>query len=407
MGDTVKIRATTEWMSRKYNEMNKLLFHGELGNCDFTIFTTGRGSQGRTLGWFTMNGKNLKAKRYDRKLYQDNWYSGKKTYVSKENFYEVCKPMIGLNGHYSGTEDSLLATLVHEMCHYYTYMYGYLPKQAHGREFREIGEIVSSRSNGAFTIQRLASAEEMKGYELDADMQAKRDKRLVNKKGKAIVILVFKKDGSIELSLTASEQVKDEIIQLNTREKKQGISRSRDIVEKIIVSNDARLVELFFGLGFKRLFRTYRFWTIDPTKLGGSNFVEKGGYDYQLVYNDGDEDISNMAASNTRSNEPIPSRARREVFSIKTKNGVVEIPFNGDYDSLKLKLMERFPKMSDESIMKIMNNKSNYKVMENKNIGYQSIIENVIREYFENEFEDDSIEITPNMNLGKFSPLEI
>ena len=44
-------RPTVEWMAAKYAEMNEQLFGGQLGQCDFDVFTTGRGSEGGTLGW--------------------------------------------------------------------------------------------------------------------------------------------------------------------------------------------------------------------------------------------------------------------------------------------------------------------------------------------------------------------
>lgn len=403
MNDSVKMRATTEWMAAKYAEMNDLLFGGELGECDFNIFTTGRGSQGGVLGWFKIKGSRIKANRYDRRLFQQDWY-GDKTYVTRKNFYTLCRPMIELNGHYSATEDSLLATLVHEMCHYYTYMYGYCPKQGHGPEFRSIAATVSSRSNGVFTVQRVASAEEMKGYELDADMQAKKDARIANKKSKMIVVLVFKKDGKVELTITTSRMVVDEIVEYNTRPPRIGSTRNRDMVNKIITSNDARLVDLFYGMGFRKAMRTYRYWTIDPTILGGENFVEKN-YDYKLEYSE-DKQLK-VADSVPTQKEPMPSiKPKKTIFSIKTNKGVVEIDFNGSYIVLKNKLKERFPNMGDEALEKIIQNKSNYRVMESK-MNYSQIIESVINEYFANEFADeDSVEITPDMNLGKMSPLE-
>jgi hypothetical protein len=50
--------------------------------------------------------------------------------------------------------------------------------------------------------------------------------------------------------------------------------------------------------------------------------------------------------------------------------------------------------------------------MEENRINLKTIIEGVIDEFMENEFRgannnNDSIEITPDMNLGKYSPLEV
>ena len=395
MDNSAKMRASVEWMSAKYAEMNDLLFNGKLGGCNFNIFTTGRGSQGGVLGWFKIKGRSIKVNRYNRDMYKVDYY-GDKTYVNAKNFYDICQPTIELNGHYSGTEDSLTATLVHEMCHYYTYMYGRCPKQGHGPEFRSIAQIVSSRSNGMLTVQKVASAEEMAGYELDADMQARKDAREASKKNRMIIVLVFKKDGSTELSITTNKYLADEIVYENTKLSKISL-RNRDLVKKIIISNDSKLVELFYNMGFRRAFRTYRYWNINVAMLGGENFIEKGGYNYKLEYSDDNK---------VNSNEPTPSKTH--IFSIRTSNGIVEIPFNGDYSILRKKLEERFPKMSYDAITKVMYNKANYKIMENRMVNQMEIVESIINEFIENEFgsDDDAIDITPEMNLGKMSPLE-
>ena len=169
-------RPNTQWMAEKYEEMNQQLFNGELGACSFAIFTSGRGSEGGVLGWFKITARNIRIDRYSRRMFAN--YGFDRTYIDKSNFVDLCRPQIELNGNYTGTEHSFLATLAHEMCHYYTYMNGYAPKQGHGREFKDIGSIVSYRSNGMFTIQRLASAEQMTEMELSDEMKAKRAKRL-------------------------------------------------------------------------------------------------------------------------------------------------------------------------------------------------------------------------------------
>ena len=242
--DSQKMRASTEWMAVKYAEMNEELFDGELGQCDFGIFTTGRGSQGGILGWFKITASGVKANRSSRRMYRENNYysfSDDTIWINKSNFYEVCRPKIELNGHYSGTEESLTETLVHEMCHYYTYMHGYCPRQSHGSEFREIASYVSSRSNGRFTISKLASAESMRGYELDADMQAKRDAMVANKKSRMIGVFVFKDNGQVQLSLTTKKELADYIVERNTARVRNGASG----IKKIITSKDAGLLNSY------------------------------------------------------------------------------------------------------------------------------------------------------------------
>lgn len=392
------MRATVEWMSQKYDEMNVRLFNGELGACDFGIFTSGKGSQGGVLGWFKLTSRGIKVNRQSRRMFKSGWDG--ELWINRKNFVSVCRPMIELNGHYSGLESSLLATLVHEMCHYYTYMYGYCPRQGHGREFKDIAAIVSSRSNGEFSIQRVATAEDMRGYELDAEMTAKREARVASKKSKMIACFVFKKNGEIELTLTSNRDVVTQLEEFNTR------FGRRDSIERIVISQDARLIDFFYGLGFRKSFRTYRYWSINPTMLGGKNFLDNGGYDYKVVF--GDETKNLIAANNVQKQSEVqPSSGRKMLFSIKTSNGIVEIPFNGSYTVLKNKLRERFPNMKDEVLDKIMQNKANYRIQESKDM-VGMIVESVIDEYFENEFmsDDDSIDISPNMNLGLMSPLE-
>ena len=47
MENNIKFKPTTEWIAQKYNEMNSLLFDNKLGECNFRIFTSGKGSQGK------------------------------------------------------------------------------------------------------------------------------------------------------------------------------------------------------------------------------------------------------------------------------------------------------------------------------------------------------------------------
>lgn len=130
-----KMKPTTSWMKEKYNELNDWLFGGFLGPCQFEVFTTGKGSQGRTLGHFYMNGRGLKYEKYGRRMFYQDW-DGSKIYISPQTFYVYCKPVIGLNGNYSATEQALLNTLLHEMCHYYVYYKGIYPTQAHEQNLK-------------------------------------------------------------------------------------------------------------------------------------------------------------------------------------------------------------------------------------------------------------------------------
>ena len=357
MDANVKMRATPEWMAAKYDEMNRLLFNGALGPCYFGHFTTGKGSQGRTLGQFRLAGKNLKYNRRDRRIYQQDYWGGK-TYVNKNNFYEICKPTIELNGHYTATEESLLATLVHEMCHYYTEMYGYIPAKHHGTDFKRIASIVSYNSNGRFTIQRLATAEEMAGYELDQDMKAINDKRMSNKKSRMMAIAVVNANNTVELTTTSSEDLVREIY--NNR-------INKPTVKKIYLSKDPQLIEKLFSIGFKKSFRTYRYWNVNPIQvktLGGPYFMEN--YEHDLLYDNPEYQDDAPNTTTLSIHRPTTTRPpqKKQTFIIRTATRTMEIPFNGSIEELKDRLRETFPKISEENLDRLVQNKANYRITE-------------------------------------------
>lgn len=393
-------KPTPEWMSVKYDEMNQELFHGKLGACNFNVFTTGKGSEGGTLGWFKMKGGNLRADRYSRRMYINTY---PRTYIDRNNFVQLCKPTIELNGNYSGTEHGFLATLVHEMCHYYTYMYGYCPKQGHGPEFKEIGAIVSSRSKGLFTIQRLATAEDMSELELNDEMKAKRAKREANKKSATIAVVVYKQNGDVRLILTRSERLIYDIC---------NIESNRSDAVKVFRSDDPQLIDTLFASGYKNLMRSYRFWNVrDNQKILDAIDNAEGKEIYENDKLSGSI-LTTKRPTQTLTINPQPPKPKEPkiIFSIKTSTGVFETSCNS-FAELRQKLQERFPKMSYETITKLMNNKTNFKKMEESKVNIKTIVESVINEFMRNEFRGannmgDSVEITPDMNLGLHSPLE-
>lgn len=382
-------KPTVNWMAEKYDEMNAKLFGGQLGHCDFNIFTSGRGSQGRTLGFFRMNGRGLKIEIATRKMFRhDDWFSNDKEYVNKSNFYSVCRPSIELNGNYSGTEHAFLGTLVHEMCHYYTYMNGYAPKQGHGTEFRNIAYRVSYKSNGEFSIQRLASAEEMQNFELSDEMKAKQEKRLSNKKASLMAIFVYNINGTVKLSTTSSQALANRIID----------SYKKLDVPKVVVSNDLRLIELLYSHGYRRNFRTWRYWNVENT-----DWIKTiDNYDIKVYNNPNMNSIKNIYGDKSNIGVEAPQRLSKRIFSIKTNNGTFKTEVASESDLFN-KLRERFPKMSDETIKKIMSNQANYQMTENKRKSLSDIIKEAIEEAIGN---DGTVDIDSNMNLGLHSPLE-
>ena len=359
---------TIGWMKEKYDEMNETLFSGVLGECNFGIFTTGRGSQGRTLGRFTIKSREVRVNRYTRRMYIPGWFDEDKEYINRENFYELCKPLIELNGNYSGTEKGFTATLVHEMCHYQTYMDGFAPKQGHGVEFREIASVVSSMSNGMFSVQRLATAEEMKEFDLSDEMKAKKEKRVENIKSSTIAVLKYMNNGEIRLTTTTSSNLVYEIIRKRPEQ-----------TEKTVVSSDRRLTDKLYDMGYRKNMRTWRWWNVEDEDWIGT----VDGYD------------SDTFDSNGKKMAKRQNNTRRRVFFINTSSGKFECDAT-DETTLFNSIKERFPSMSDENIRRIMDNQDNYRLTESRQESEAKLAGT----------EDSSIGILPNMDLGKASPFE-
>ena len=250
---------TTDWVSQKYDEMNKLLFKGELGPCDFGLFTTGKGSQGNRLGYFKMMRPGLKYDRSRRIYYNLSMFTNDKEYANSKNFAEVCLPKIFINANYNGTEDAFLHILVHEMCHYYCEKDGYYPKQHHGTDFRYVCSLVESRSNGRFKIQRVMDAELFNQMELCPEMQAKADARKQNKLSNSTAMLFFLKDGEVKLFRTWTKNIG---LMRNALE----YLTKRYPTYQVLSSNDEQVIALLTELGYRSNSREINWW-----KLKGDN----------------------------------------------------------------------------------------------------------------------------------------
>ena len=247
-----KFVPTVDWIAEKYFELNEWLFKGKLGNCLFEIYTTGKGME-TTLGHFRLTGTNIKYDKRTRQMYYAGY--GLKENINADNFVHYTRPMIGLNGNYKRTEHMWLNTLVHEMCHYYTFMNGRVPVQAHGTEFRHIGSIVGIRSNGIFDIKRLCDAENI--GELDGEIAARRKARDDKKKSNMTALFIFMKNAEIRLVTTTKQSLVNEIVG-----KSNGLT-----CKKIVATSDANFIEYLWSLGYKNNMSTYRYWSIKDKSI--------------------------------------------------------------------------------------------------------------------------------------------
>lgn len=418
---TEKIKPTTEWMTKWYDIMNKRLFNGELGACILRPFTTGKGSNGRTLGWFKITASNIKVERSTRRIFKSDYYS--RQYVDRSSFPSICKPCIELNANYSAPEDSWLNTLVHEMCHYYTYMYGYAPKQGHGPEFREIGAIVSSKSNGLITIQRLASAEEMTHFDLDADIKQKNQERLDRKKSKLNVCVIILDNKQVRLVTTTSMKLVDEIANLHN---------TKNDTLYFGCCHELGLVELLYSKGYRSSMRTYRYWDISnaswlnilPEYQWNKVIGKCATMEEALGLENKDENQPSLAVANNNKQEEthlgyhiIKDGTGYNLYNTETKhktfgNPVEKIWFDNEqnlfcFKNGKFTFIGTPGHWQKYNVQENINRKNMDENTDKIKEAIRKKLQEMIDEKINGNGEADSISISPDMNLGLESPFEI
>ena len=418
---TEKIKPTTEWMTKWYDIMNQRLFNGELGACILRPFTTGKGSNGSTLGWFKITASNIKVDRSTRRIFKSDYYS--RQYVDRSSFPSICKPCIELNANYSAPEDSWLNTLVHEMCHYYTYMYGYAPKQGHGPEFREIGAIVSSKSNGLITIQRLASAEEMTHFDLDANIKQKNQERLDRKKSNLNVCVIILDNKQVRLVTTTSMKLVDEIANLHN---------TKNNTLYFGCSHETGLVELLYSKGYRSSMRTYRYWDISnaswlnilPEYQWNKVIGKCATMEEALGLENKDENHPSLAVANNNKQEEthlgyniIKDGTGYNLYNTETKrktfgNPVEKIWFDNEqnlfcFKNGKFTFIGTPGHWQKYNVQENINHKNMDKNTDKIKEAIRKKLQEMIDEKINGNGEADSISISPDMNLGLESPFEI
>ena len=408
-------------MTKWYDIMNQRLFNGELGACILRPFTTGKGSNGRTLGWFKITASNIKVDRSTRRIFKSDYYS--RQYVDRSSFPSICKPCIELNANYSAPEDSWLNTLVHEMCHYYTYMYGYAPKQGHGPEFREIGAIVSSKSNGLITIQRLASAEEMTHFDLDADIKQKNQERLDRKKSNLNVCVIILDNKQVCLVTTTSMKLVDEIANRHN---------TKNDTLYFGCSHETGLVELLYSKGYRSSMRTYRYWDISnaswlnilPEYQWNKVIGKCATMEEALGLENKDENQPSLAVANNNKQEEthlgyniIKDGTGYNLYNTETKrktfgNPVEKIWFDNEqnlfcFKNGKFTFIGTPGHWQKYNVQENINHKNMDKNTDKIKEAIRQKLQEMIDEKINGNGEADSISISPDMNLGLESPFEI
>lgn len=339
------INIDSKWLENKYNEFNAKYFGNKLGLCDFGMFTTGKGSRGGTLGHFFLQDKKvygrLRYERANRKIFIQR-PNGDRVIVDCHNFYQECHPTIELNGNYRWTEEGAEDTLIHEMCHYYTYKNGWYPRQGHGYEFKEIAYAVSRASEGRFTIQRLATAEEMSRLELDSDIKAQNDQRIQRRLDRSVVALIYTENGDVRLTLASDLGV---ILNIS-----KGIYTNR--ILEIKASSDDDLKRLLFANNYRSISRSYRFWRIQGKPIYDK--IRNGNFEFATVYKYKPKEPDEDTIFNLPQKQTEPKKNIIPHFKMSTTTGNTIEYYDIEENELFNKIKERFPKWPDENIWKLI-----------------------------------------------------
>lgn len=293
-------KVTVSWIQEHYDKFNEELFGGVLGKCNFIA----NGSGGNKFGWFTISAYGVKIDVRSRRMFKDNGWE--RVEVNHDNFYETCRPVIGMNTNYSGQAFALENTLIHEMCHYYTYCFGIAPKQCHGPEFRHIANVVTQRGNLEYRIGRFGDKDRNeRGYRLDDKIKQQKEKRRANRISNSIIVLTQMKNGDARLTRAANWNVVNEIIDCHKNDGR---------AVRTYVYNDADVINYFADRGYVKTQRTYRCWKLNGSfddiiaQLPESEPIDKVNYD-DMNYENHKRDIVDIITE-------------RAVTSIKNEYGL-------------------------------------------------------------------------------------
>lgn len=146
------MKPTVEWIKEKYILFNNQFF-GNYLEMPILKTETITANKGQILGQFSINpNKTIKAKRNNMHMFYYDYYLDKDVYVNHDNFIQIMNPSITLNALWDAEEIYWETTLLHEMCHYRTYIDGYCPKKPHCGEFVQWADYITIASNNKYKI---------------------------------------------------------------------------------------------------------------------------------------------------------------------------------------------------------------------------------------------------------------
>jgi len=178
---------TEAWAVQKYDEFNRMYFDGFLPKCKIKVIPLKENQGFVKAGYMKMSSTG-------GCLTLDIYYSERYGYmkVNKDTINKTLKPVIAINSNYTAPEESVENTLIHEMCHFYTWFNpdGTIrtpdrENNGHGQDFMEIAEKVNKASGGKIEIKQLLTSEEIRKYKASVSF---------NKEGYKICVAKYNKE---------------------------------------------------------------------------------------------------------------------------------------------------------------------------------------------------------------------
>lgn len=131
---------TEDYLTEKFQQYNALMFNGKLPPISLRL-----SNSKRQLGAFSY--------RLERSQKHIFWQSKADTDKAKDLKISVSKA-------YDLSEETIQDTLLHEMIHYYIFIFGLQDTSQHGRIFRKMAESINTRFKRNITISHRLSQEE-------------------------------------------------------------------------------------------------------------------------------------------------------------------------------------------------------------------------------------------------------
>ena len=389
-----------DWITQKYDEFNRKYFDGVLNSCDLECRPCGS----RYLGYFTIQGENLRYEKDSRRIFLTR-FDNSRMYIDYDSFDTICAPLIVLNTNYEAPESAWKNTLIHEMCHYYTYMDGYIPKQGHWREFKDIARQLYDKTNGEIVITTYDATGDF--VQTNQKILQKAEKRQTNRVSNTFATLVITSNKELLLRMFTEPTLKTFL---------------HFCKDEIIYCSNPDLITRLFDLGYNRIMRKLTiYWSITNPQiidiLNEYQFFDRNGNKAPSVKYLIGQDDDHIDDDENNNEVPLEDEWHLgykiirddEGFNLVNNFGKKALNFNADsiiFDENKQLFIMKFGNFTK------IGKPGEWKNVENESLNRH--LKSIIREAIRNEMnlnnnddeEDETGEIIPGMNLSLHSPYE-